>query len=88
VDSAPTERCDCWRLVRPLAPGGPLPDHLCHETMMETTRRAIMDGLLPEFELWPVRVGTTNRAVGCVVRQWIEGDASEVLAQQLFGGDA
>lgn len=88
MDSAPTERCDCWRLVHPLAPGEPLPDHLCQETMMETTRRAIADGLLPESDLWPVRVGKTSRAVGCVVRQWIEGDANKVLAQQLFSEKA
>lgn len=84
MDSVPADPCDCWRLVYPLAPGEPLPDHLCQETMLETTRRAIADGLLPESELWPIRVGKASRAVGCVVRQWIEGGPSEVLAQQLI----
>ncbi len=79
--------CDCWRLVRPLAPGDPLPDHVCFFTMRETIRRAISGGLLPEVDVWPVRFGggrvASRRALGFVIRQWVEGEASPVLAGML-----
>ncbi len=79
--------CDCWRLTSPLAPGDPLPDHVCFFTMRETIRRAIGSGLLLEADTWPVRFRSgrvaSARALGFVIRQWVEGQASPVLAQLL-----
>ena len=80
-----TKACPCTVLVEPFV-DDPLPNHVCYETMIATVRTATRDGILPVSEHWPVSF--QGRRLGFVLRQWVQEDPSETLANQLAASPA
>ena len=87
MESVPNFDCDCLSLSEPLTQDDPLPDHVCQQTMMASVASAAREGvILPEPEVWPVRIG--DRRLGLVIRQWAEEESSATLANLLQASPA